>query len=456
MTTRAAPKAKQVKRKLSPWWALALVPIVLVGGVATGVIGRPNAVNQTATAKIETAQATRGLFRVSVTGPGTLEAADSLDVKPSVQGTVAKLPKVGQRVQRGELIAQLENDAFARALQNAELSLEKAQAQLVGTRSSQANNRGTQQSTIVSSLAQFENAQRDLATAQTNYSNAKKLFDVGGGTQQSVTDARTQLAKAQDSLETARVALNTARSGLNLKGATDTQDLRNLEIAVKQAQITVKNARTDLANAKIYAPISGVISSVTAQIGGPASSGGALFTMLNDRQVNLPVQIDETEIGKIKVEQRAEVKLEALEGENYLGKVTRVSPQARIVSNIAIFDVTVTLDNPELKLRPGMSAEAEIIAREIPNAVLVPRRAIEKVRDRSYVTVQPALPAGDANRATPEPERIRVQTGTDDGTNVVITEGLRGGETVILPTRARAAPSTGIGIGGGGSSTGGR
>jgi HlyD family secretion protein len=454
MTTRAAPKTKPAKRKISPWWALLLVPVGFVALSATGVLRSPNAASQAAAPKVETAQVTRGLFRVSVTGPGTLEAADALDVKPSVQGTIAKLPKVGQRVQKGELIAQLETDTFARALENAELSLEKAQAQLVGTRSTQANNRASQQSTITSSQAQFENAGRDLTTAQTNYTNAKRLFDVGGGTQQAVTDARTQLEKAQASLETARVALNTARSGLNLKGATDVQDIRNLEIAVRQAQITVKNARTDLAKTKVYAPISGVISSVPAQVGGPASSGAALFTMLNDRQVNLPVQIDETEIGKVKVGQRAEVTLDALEGEKYLGKVTRVSPQARIVSNIAIFDVTVTLDNPELKLRPGMSAEAEVIAQEIPGAVQVPRRAVERVRSRAYVTVQPAVQSdAPEGSAKPELERVRVQTGADDGTNIVITEGLRGGETVILPTRDRATTNQGgglPGIGGGG------
>jgi HlyD family secretion protein len=229
-----------------------------------------------------------------------------------------------------------------------------------------------------------------------------------------------------------------------LKSQSDAQDLRNLELAVQQAQISVKNARQDLAGTKIYAPMGGVVSSVTGQVGGPGSSAAGLFTLLNDKQVNLPVQVDETEISKVKLGQPADVTLDALDGQSFRGKVTRVSPQATIVSNIAVFYVTVTLDNPSLKLRPGMSAEAEIVSQEIQNAVLIPRRAVEQVRTRSYVMVQTSPAA--------EPERTRIAVGPDDGTNIVVTSGLNGGETVVLPTRTKATTTTGtpgIRLGGG-------
>jgi HlyD family secretion protein len=426
------------RRRLSPWWGLLLVPIIGGGLLATGVI-KPPAPPGSATssaAKVETVTATRGTFRVSVTGPGTLEAADSLDVKPSVQGTVSTLPKVGQRVTKGELVARLDSDTFARALENAQLSLDKAQAQLTGTRSTQANNRASQQQSIASARTAYENAQRDVRTAETALTNAKQLFEIGGGTQQAVTDARTQLEKAQATLESNRVALQTASGAVSLKAQTDTQDIRNLELAVQQAQISVKNARADLAGTKIYAPMTGVVSAVTAQVGGPASSGAALFTLLNDRQVNLPVQVDETEIGRVKLGQPVEVTLDALDAQSFTGKVTRITPQATIVSNIAVFYVTVTMDNAALTLRPGMSAEAEIIAREIQGAVLVPRRAVETVRTRSYVTVQ--------GQEGEEPQRTRVTTAGDDGTNIAVTDGLKGGETLILPTRERRSSGGGL------------
>jgi HlyD family secretion protein len=424
------------RRRISPWWGLLLVPVVGGALLATGVIKPPAPPNAaTTTTTVETATATRGTFRVSVTGPGTLEASDSLDVKPSLQGTIESLPEVGQRVTKGELIARLESDSYRRTLENAQLSLDKALAQLNGTRSSQANNRASQQQTIASAQTQFQNAQRDVTSAQTTLKNAQQLFEVGGGTQQAVRDAQLALDKARSNLESSRVALQTAQNAVNLKAQSDTQDLRNLELAVQQARISVKNASADLAGTKMYAPMNGVVSAVTGQVGGPASSGGALFTLINDRQINLPVQVDETEIGKVKLGQPVEVTLDALEGESFRGKVTRITPQATIVSNIAVFYVTVTLENPELKLRPGMSAEAEIIAREIQGAVLVPRRAVETVRNRAYVTVQ--VP-GET-----EGQRTRVTVEGDDGTNMAVTSGLNGGETIVLPTRERRSSSGG-------------
>ncbi|NJK44152.1 MAG: TolC family protein [Pleurocapsa sp. SU_196_0] len=257
------------RRRLSPWWGLLLIPIIGAALLATGVIKPPTPPGSAASsaAKVETATATKGTFRVSVTGPGTLEAADSLDVKPSVQGTVSTLPKVGQRVTKGELVARLDSDTFARALENAQLSLDKAQAQLTGTRSTQANNRASQQQSIASARTAYENAQRDVSSAETALKNAKQLFEIGGGTQQAVTDARTQLEKTQATLESNRVALQTASGAVSLKAQTDTQDIRNLELAVQQAQISVKNATVDLGRTKIYAPMTGVVSAVTAQVG---------------------------------------------------------------------------------------------------------------------------------------------------------------------------------------------
>jgi HlyD family secretion protein len=432
---------KPRRRRINPWWGFALIPVIAVGLFASGIIKLPGAgATSSAAAKVETVTTTRGTFRISVTGPGTLEASSSLDVKPSVQGTVSSLPVVGQRVTKGQLVARLEADTFQRALENAQLSLDKAQAQLSGTRATQASNRSSQTQSIATAQTQFSNAQRDVQTAETALTNAKALFNIGGGTQQAVTDARTQLEKAQATLESSRVALQTAQGAVGLKGQSDTQDLRNLELAVQQAQITVKNARTDLANTKIYAPQNGVVSAVPSQIGAPASSAGLLFTLLDDTKVNLPVQVDETEIGQVKLGQSAEVTLDALSGQSFTGKVTRISPQATVVSNIAVFYVTVTLSNTKLVLRPGMSAEAEIIAREIKDAVIVPRRAVESVRTRSYVVVQ----TGTGEGATTE--RTRVTTAGDDGTNIAVTSGLNGGETLVLPTRSTSTTTRSGGL----------
>ena len=427
----------QKPRRLSPWWGLLLIPVMAVGLLASGVIRRPGSSGEDSgsSAKGETVVVSRGVFRNSVTGPGTLAALTSVDIKPDVVGTVSVLPSVGQRFNQGELIARLDAVTLQRNLETAQLSLAKARAQLEGTRATQANSRSNQDQTINNAQTQLSNAQRDVETAQTTLKNASSLYAIGGGTRQAVQDAQAGLDKAQAGLANNRATLETAQGAVGLQSASNSSDLRNLELAVQQAQITVKNASSDLASTKIYAPFTGVVASVTAQLGGPASSAGSLLTFLKDSSVTLPVQVDETEISKVKVGQPAEVTLDALGTDTFAGKVTSITPQATIVSNIAVFYVTVTLPNAGLKMRPGMTAEAEIIAQEIPNVVLVPRRAVEQVRTNAYVTVQTT--SGEGRDATITTERVRVTTVGDDGTNIAVTSGLTGTETVVLPARVK-------------------
>jgi HlyD family secretion protein len=146
------------------------------------------------------------------------------------------------------------------------------------------------------------------------------------------------------------------------------------------------------------------------------------------------VQVDETEISRVKLGQRAEVTLDAITGQKFTGTVTTIAPSAQVVQNIAVFIVTVTMPNPDGQLRAGMTAEAEIISQQIENATLVPRRAVQTVRRRSYVDV-----LGQDGKTT---EPVRVTTGPDDGSSIVITDGLEPGQTVVLPTRAQRGTST--------------
>jgi HlyD family secretion protein len=428
--------------RVSPWWGLLLIPIALFGLVSSGVIKppRPPGAPAETVSKIELVEVQLTNFRIAVTGPGTLEASNSLDVKPSISGTILELPKVGMRVAKGTLIAKLDPEGFNRTLENAQLSLQKAKAQLGSTRASQRNNRGTQQQTLSSSQSQVQNAERTLQSAQTNLRNAQSLYEVGGGTMQAVRDAQKAVDDANSNVGSARVALQTAQNAIPLKADSDTQDLYNLELAVRQAEISVKNAQTDLQKTKIYAPKNGIVSSVPAQIGSSVSSQNPLFTLLEDQTVHLPVQVDETEIGKVKIGQNASISLDAIKGETFVGTVTRIAPQARVVSNIAIFDVTVSIPNTNLQLRPGMSAEAEIIAQELSNVLIIPSRAIETMQNNKYINI--ATPNPNA-KLDPTITRTRIETGASDNTQTVVLSGLSAGQQIVMPSKGKkAAPAS--------------
>jgi HlyD family secretion protein len=421
------------KRKASKlWWGLLLVPAL--GGVlfATGVVKPPNTTPAASVVKIETATADRTTFRVSVTGPGSFEPVNSLDIKPSVSGTLEFLVAEGTRVQKGQLLAKLETTALLRNLENAKLQLEKAKIQLETMRLNQSSTRSSQNQSLQNAQTQVQNAQLDLQSAQSNYANTKRLYNVGGVSRNQLDDAARNLEKAQSNLASARLGLQTTQSSQTFKTSTDVQDFKNQQLAVRQAELSLSSSQQDLASAKVFAPFTGVVSSVSGQVG--ASVGNtSLLTLIDDSSLNIPVQVDETEIAKVGVGQRAELTLDAIPDETFLGKVTRVSPKATIQQNIAVFYATVTVQNPELKLRPGMTSEVEIIAQEFQNVVVIPKRAIQTVRNRTYVNVQ--KPDGTE-------ELTRVIVAAEDGTNVVIESGLEPRARVILTTKERSASTT--------------
>ncbi|GIW33947.1 efflux RND transporter periplasmic adaptor subunit [Meiothermus sp.] len=426
-----------------PWlWLVVALVLAGLGGAAYWFLRpKPTASN---TPAVETAPVQQGVFRVSVSGPGTLEAVQTLAVKPAVNGTVLRLPTVGDRVQRGQLIVQLDPTNYTRALENARLTLQKAQANLDKLRADQASTQAANRQNIASAEVAYANARRDLEAARTNLQATQKLFDLGGASAQSLQSARDAYAKAQAALEVAQVNLNTARQALSLRNSANTQDLRNAQIAVEQARLEVKNAEENLANTKIYAPFDGVVAEVNAQVGSigvgaTVSNSTALLTLIDDSSVNLPVQIDESEIAKVRVGQRVEVTLDAFSGETFEGKVTAIAPKAQIQQNIAFFYVTVNIPNPQRKLRPGMSAEGEIIIEEIQDALTIPKRAVQTVRNRAYVDV--LMPDGNK-------ETVRVVLGPDDGVNQVVLEGLQPRQTVVLPSRVQPASNNQGGQGG--------
>jgi HlyD family secretion protein len=436
MTTQTVSKPrKPTKRRSRALWWLLLIPLAGVGYFFWNKAQTTAAAASAVT--IETAQPFRGDFKLSVSGPGTLQAGRSLDLRPQVNGTILTLPKVGTRVKQGQLLATLDPTSLERAVQNAQLALQKAQSQLQSTQVSQQSNKQSQNQSLDSAKSGLANAQRDLENAQNNLNNQQRIFNAGGISSQQLSDAQNILEKAKTSRSSAQIQLSTTQNSQGLKVDSDVQDLRNQTLAVDSAKLQLQTAQSDLSSSKIYAPFTGVVSSLTGQVGGSASSGQALLTLIDDSSLELPVQVDETEIAKVAVGQKTNITLDAVKG-TFVGKVIRVSPAARIDQNIAIFDVAVGLPNPDGVLKAGMTAEGEIISQELLNVIQVPKRAVETVRTRSYVHVLQKDGKTD--------ELTLVRTSESDASNIVVTDGLQGNETLVLPTKAVVATTTTTGL----------
>ncbi|ALW88183.1 efflux RND transporter periplasmic adaptor subunit [Deinococcus actinosclerus] len=438
MTTAAARPAAPRRR-----WPWVVSGLLLVAAVTGGIVYTRSHSAQTpaVTATTTTSRAQPGVVRVSVSGPGTLEAAQTRTVGADLTATVGAVPAVGERVTKGQLITTLSSDSVEQNVQTAQLNLDKARASLDAARASQASSAAQRASSVVSARGSVTQAEQSLADAQRTLSGQQQLAAIGALSASALADAQSAVTKAQQSVDSARASLSSALTQQQTGASTDAQNLRSQALAVQQAQDALDAAAQDRTDLKVYAPMGGVVSTVTATEGAVVTSGASILTLIDDTTLNLPVQIDETEIAGVKAGQRADVTLDAFDGQTFSGKVVRVSPGATQSSGISVFTATVQLANPDGQLRAGMTAEAEIVQSEA-QGLLVPSKAVQTVRGRSYVQTPAAAGA--------EPERVRVQTGATDGTNTIVTDGLSAGQEVVVPGAARRAGTSGTGSQGGG------
>ncbi|HJS46815.1 MAG TPA: efflux RND transporter periplasmic adaptor subunit, partial [Gemmatimonadales bacterium] len=213
--------------------------------------------------------------------------------------------------------------------------------------------------------------------------------------------ARNTTAQAEANLEVARARLQNAeaqrhRSEELFKSQSITQteyetavlDHANARANVVNAEVAVENARIQLGDTEIRAPMTGTIITKAVERGAvisspttAASGGTVLLTMADLGLVRVRTLIDETDIGKIRAGQRATVTVDAYPNQPFEGEVLKVEPQAETQQNVTMFPVLVRINNRGGLLRPGMNAEVEVHIGNREDVLAVPNTALRTERD---------------------------------------------------------------------------
>lgn len=284
-------------------------------------------------------------------------------------------------------------------------------------------------------------AQRALRSAKSEVARA----------QASVAEARAQLSVSQTSLrhstETARLsdrgvelglsAPDTAReSARDRDVAKDEVSLRRAQIASAQAQlevakVSVEDAQRTLERTEIKAPFAGTVLSVGVEKGtiitspmSNVSGGTTLLTFADLTDLRVIGQLDEAQIGRVKVDQTVSFRVDAYPARTFEGHVHRVSPLGTVDSNVVVFDVEIVVSDAAAHLlRSGMSADVEIVTAQQQDALQVPLAAI-----RSRGSLREVQLADGSRR--------EIKTGATDGTHIVVLEGLSEGDVIVADGRA--------------------
>jgi len=344
------------------------------------------------TPELTTAVVARGDVVQSVKATGTLEAVTTVQVGSQVSGTIAELlADFNSQVKKGQVVARLEPSLFQTQVDQARATLVKLQSDA-------------------------ERARVALEDAKVQQRRAETL-------------SSQQLLPTSE-LESARVA--TAQADAALKSA---------QAQIAQARAALGQAEVNLSHATITAPIDGIVISRNVDIGQTVAASmqaPVLFTIAQDlRHMQVNASVDEADIGKIAPTQLVNFQVDAYPGKTFVGSVRQVRLAPVVDQNVVSYVTVIDVPNPELQLKPGMTANVAItIARaddvlKVPNAALRFRAERGQARHRVWVLNGTTLTA------------VRVETGVDDGTTTAIVGGdLPEGARVVTGAAQATAATT--------------
>jgi HlyD family secretion protein len=329
----------------------------------------------------------------------------------------------------------------------AQQSFDVAKAQLATSRNKLDTVKDEPREDLQAAQSRVDQAEAALATAQTNsVQDTLKTQDVltaraavkqAEAALSAAQAGRTQdTVKAQD-ITAAKAALKQAEANLAAARASAHQEkIRRAEIIQAEASrartaASVSNARTQVNYTTIVAPRDGVVVKKYVEVGsivsaGRSSLGGTgagvgLVDIADVTKMRIQVDVDETDIGKIRIGQNVDITVDAYPDELFSGLVTKVAPQATTTQSVTTIPVTVQLDWVDKRLKTGMNATCDFITERKKDVLLVPSEAVKETDDGATVTVL----QGE------EQVTRKVQIGIAGTDNTEIIEGVREGEQVV-------------------------
>lgn len=379
-----------MKKKLIIWGVI--LAVVAVGVIVFLNVNKPELIMNTAVAQ-------SGTVETSVMATGYIQPVEEVEVGTQVSGVIEKIyVDFNSHVTAGQLLAELD--------------------------------RSTLEERLIQAKASLASAQSELLLSEQNYNRIRQLHDAKAATDVSLEEAVNRLEQARMSLQNANADAN-------------------------QAQVNRDYAF-------IYSPINGVVLDRQVNVGQTVASSFStptLFTIAEDlTKMQVEVDVDEADIGQVRVGQRAVFTVDAYSGDDFEGTVQQIRLQPVVTNNVVTYTVIVEAPNPEEKLFPGMTANITIYV-DAESGVTVPLAALNfrptpEIMKAVRTTEPNRLPPDDVPREGAAPpvaaekrpnrravwvkksadeiEERFVETGLGDGVNIVVADGLREGEEVVL------------------------
>jgi len=357
---------------------------------------------QSGAANYQTATVTHGPLTQAVTATGTLNPVVNVQVGSQVSGNIAKLfADFNSQVKAGDVVAQIDPALF--------------------------------QATVTQTEGDLASAQAALELAKLNTTRTQQLF--------------TQKISSQQDLDQAMANLHQAEANVKIKqGALD-------------------KAKADLDHCTITSPIDGVVISRSVDVGQTVAASlqaPIIFMIANDlTKMQIDSNVAEADVGVVAIDQNVDFTVDAFPTHTFHGKVTQVRNAPITVQNVVTYDTVIGVSNPDLKLKPGMTANVSILIAHRDNVLQIKNAALRyrpadatptEARSTSASSPSGARPSGGRERRGGErtvyvlsggrPKPTQIKTGISDGISTEVLEGLKEGDRVVTAELTSASSSS--------------
>ncbi len=358
------------------------------------------------TTSYQTATITRGPITQAVTATGTLNPVVNVQVGSQVSGNIAKLfVDFNSQVKAGQVVAQIDPALF--------------------------------QATVTQAEGDLANAQATLELAKVNAKRTQELFAKKTSSQADVDQAMATLHQS--------------------------------EATVKIKQGALDKARADLEHCTITSPIDGVVISRSVDVGQTVAASlqaPVIFAIANDlTKMQIDANVAEADVGVVTIDQNVDFTVDAFPMQTFRGKVVQVRNAPITVQNVVTYDTVIGVSNPDLKLKPGMTANVSIVIAHKDDVLQIKNAALRyrppdatPVETKRTGTNRMGRPAGGRSGDVHEgaertvyvlpsgasrPQPAQIKTGISDGIVTEVVEGLKEGDRVVTAelSSAMAGPS---------------
>ena len=432
------------------WVIRFLILGFFVGGTVAGVYYLPDTLLSKEVVENLTYKVMRGPIKISVTEQGTLESSDNTEIKCKVRGrnTVTWVVESGAIVKAGDELVRLDTKKIEENLSLQKTNVHEATATLEETKTDTAQaqiaidsfEEGRYTKGLKSREAEVQRAQINLDASKDKYEQYRQLFKRGrvselelDGSAFTVTQAELQLKVAQTRLDvykryTRAMDLEQLKGRLSAHKSKLSADQAGLQMDMARRS----RAETELGNCVIKAPKDGLVIYPTAAAwkdtpdigeGVSVSNDQILLIMPDLEEMQIEIGIHEAIVDRVKMGLEASVKLPDRELKAKVSEVATIAqPLGPWSGNVVKYDAIISLPSEE-GLKPGMSAEVEVVLAEYEDVLYVPVSAILETEEGHFCWIE---------QSTGQPKRQRVILGESNDVYVIVEQGVKEGEDVIL------------------------